>query len=119
MVKDRARRAAALIKQNVACILLQEFNRPEMQWITITDCVMTRDLKRADLYFSTIEPNLSHERALAVLEEEKGPIKRELASRITIKYMPDLRFLWDETILIEKKIREIQDERSRSTERNT
>lgn len=110
MSGDRARRAAALIKQNVAVILLEEFNRPEMQWITITDCVMTRDIKRADLYFSTIEQNLPHEEALKILEQEKGAIKRRLAARIVIKYMPDLRFIWDDTVLIDEKIRELHNE---------
>lgn len=112
MGAERARRAAALVKQNVASILLQEFTRPEMQWITITDCVMTRDLKRADLYFSTIEQNLSHEDARRILAEEKGPIKRELASRIVIKYMPDLNFIWDDTVLIDEKIKQLHSEDS-------
>lgn len=111
MGADRARRVAALLKQNVATILLEEFNRPEMQWITITDCVMTRDLKRADLYFSTIEQNLAHQRALEILAREKGTIKRELAARIVIKYLPDLNFIWDDTVLIDEKIREIHNER--------
>ena len=119
MTVERARRVASLVKQNVASILLEDSTRPEMQWITITDCVVTRDLKRADLYFTTIEQNLPLEKARQALEEEKGTIKRQLASRIVIKYMPDLRFIWDETVMIEKKIREIQDERSRSTERDT
>lgn len=115
MGADRARRVAALVKHNVATILLEEFNRPEMQWITITDCVMSRDLKRADLYFSTIEQNLDHQRALAILAHEKGTIKRELAARIVIKYMPDLNFIWDDTVLIDEKIREIHNERQPGT----
>jgi ribosome-binding factor A len=115
MPADRARRVAALVKQNVAAILLAEFNRPEMQWITITDCVMSRDLKRADLYFSTIEQNLAHGKALEILASEKGTIKRELAARIVIKYLPDLNFIWDDTVLIDEKIREIHNERQPGT----
>lgn len=112
---ERARRVAALVRQNVATIILEEVNRSDMQWITITDCVMTRDLKRADIYFSSIEDRLSHEKALAILEEEKKAIKRRLAKRIVLKFMPDLRFVWDDTVLIEEKIREIQDERERDS----
>lgn len=115
MAVERVRRVAALIKQNVASILLESFTRPEMQWITVTDCVMTRDLKIAHLYFSTIEQNLTHVDAAKILEEEKGTIKRRLASRIILKFIPDLDFRWDDTVLIDEKIREIQDERRRST----
>jgi ribosome-binding factor A len=115
MASDRVRRVAALVKQNVASVLLQDFTRPEMQWITITDCVMTRDLKRAKLYFTSIEQNLTHEEAGRILLEEKGAIKRHLGSRIVLKYMPDLNFIWDDTVLIDKKIQEIKDERSTNT----
>ncbi len=114
---ERPRRVAALIKQNVATIILEEFTRPEMQWITITDCVMTRDLKRADLYFSSVEQRLAHQEAEKILEEEKGQIKRKLAARIILKYMPDLRFKWDDTVLIDQKIQEIKNaERKDSTD---
>ncbi|MBN2379024.1 30S ribosome-binding factor RbfA [candidate division WOR-3 bacterium] len=99
------------MKQNVAVILLQEATRPEMQWITITDCVMSRDLKHAKLYFTTIERNLAHEEALKILEEEKKAVRHRLAKRIILKYMPELRFVWDDTVLIDEKIREIHDER--------
>ncbi len=109
MGADRVRRVAALVKQNVASILLADFARPEMQWITVTDCVMTRDLKKADIYYSTIAQNLSHEDAGRILAEEKGKIKRLLASRIVLKYMPDLNFKWDDSVLIDEKIRQIHD----------
>lgn len=115
MAVERVRRVAALVKQNVASILLENFTRPEMQWITITDCVMTRDLKIAHLYYSTIEQNLAHVDAAKILEEEKPTIRRRLASRIVLKFIPDLDFRWDDTVLIDEKILEIQNERRRST----
>ena len=113
---ERPRRVAALIKQNVATIILEEFTRTEMQWITITDCVMTRDLKRADLYFSSVEQRLAHEKAAKILEEEKGHIKRKLAARIVLKFMPDLRFKWDDTVLIDQKIQEIKNAERKDSE---
>lgn len=112
---ERARRVAALVKQNVATIIIEEFTRPEMQWITITDCVMTRDLKHADLFFSSVEQRLAHEEAAKVLEEEKGRIKKKLAARIVLKFMPELHFKWDDTVLIDQKIQEIKDAERRDT----
>jgi len=109
---ERVRRVAALVKQNVASILLTDAPRSEMQWITITDCVMTRDLKLAKLYYTTIEQNLSHEDAGKMLAEDKGEIRHRLAKKMVLKYMPDLVFVWDSTILIDKKIREIHDGKS-------
>jgi ribosome-binding factor A len=109
LMADRSRRVAALIQQNVASILLEDFTRPQMQWITVTDCVMPRDLKVAKIYFSTIEQNLSHDEAAKILEDEKGKIKRLLAKKIRLRYMPDLIFVWDSTVLIDEKFKELKD----------
>lgn len=112
----RARRMASLIKQNIATIILSELGEPEMQWITVTDCVMSNDLKRADIYFTTIEQNLSHHQASRLLEQKTGEIKRHLGSRVRLKFMPELRFIWDDSVLIEEKIEELKRERRSRTE---
>ena len=106
---DRVRRVASLVKQNVAKILLEHPTRPQMRWVSITDCVMTRDLKLAKLYYTSIERNLSHEDAGKMLAEDKTEIRRRLAKRIVLKYLPDLSFVWDSTVLIDEKLREIKD----------
>ncbi len=114
MSAERVRRVAVLVRQNVASILLQDFTRSEMQWITITDCVMTKDLKKADLYFSTIEQNLPHNEAALILKEEKWKIRKLLSKRIVLKYMPDLIFKWDESVLIDEKIRQLHNQENQS-----
>ncbi|MBD3284842.1 hypothetical protein GF359_00675 [candidate division WOR-3 bacterium] len=106
---DRVRRVAALVKQNVASILITDAPRAQMRWITITDCVMTRDLKVAKLYYTSIERNLTHQEAGKILSEDKAEIRRRLAKRIVLKYLPDLSFVWDRSVLIEEKLREIKD----------
>lgn len=71
--------------------------------ITITNVRVTPDLKIAKVYVSIFEK----ERRDEVLEKIKAKtkfIRSELASRITIKFVPELKFFLDDTLDYVEKI---------------
>jgi ribosome-binding factor A len=90
----RARRVAALVKEELGGLLVQEFQHASSGFITVTRVDMPADLRSAHVYlsvFGTDDPGPLMDR----LEKRKGYIRKTLASRVKLKYNPELFFALD------------------------
>ncbi len=103
----RKDRVASEIKKAVSQILEIESGNEQLKSITLTDVEMTQDLRIAKIYVSSSLGELSHEATLNTLRNATGFIKRSLAKRVRLKYMPKLIFEYDESIDYGFKIDEI------------
>jgi ribosome-binding factor A len=65
---------------------------------TITGVKVSRDLKQARIYFTTSGDNQRKGAAIKGFISAHGFIKRTLAHELDLKYMPDIKFLYDETL---------------------
>lgn len=92
-----------LIKQEISLIFLLKLQNLDSSLITITNVRVSPDLKIAKIYVSIFEKD----RREVVLEKIKFKakfIRSELASRITIKFVPELKFFLDDTLDYVEKI---------------
>lgn len=90
----RPRRVAELVQAEISRLLITEFQDPASGLLTVTRVEMTPDLHSARITFSvfgTADPR----DILARLEKRKGQIRRALASRVRLKYNPQLFFALD------------------------
>jgi ribosome-binding factor A len=90
----RPRRVAELVQAEISRLLITEFQDPASGLLTVTRVEMTPDLHSARIIFSvfgTADPR----DILARLEKRKGQIRRALASRVRLKYNPQLFFALD------------------------
>lgn len=98
------------LQKEISYIIANEVKNPNVKFITITACDVTNDLSYAKVYFTTMEDK---KEALEGLKSAKGFIRKSLADRIELRHIPDLEFLYDESIeyaqRIEKKIKEINE----------
>ncbi|HUE75829.1 MAG TPA: 30S ribosome-binding factor RbfA, partial [Chloroflexota bacterium] len=67
----------------------------------------TPDLRHARVYVSILGTEDDKKSTMVALQAASGFLRRELASRITMKYVPDLTFLVDESIERGERIREL------------
>lgn len=105
-MKYRPEKVSSLLKEVISEIIMHELNDPIFKkFISITDVKMKGDLKKAIVYFRTFEeePEVI-ERAL---NKAKGFIKKKVAEKIILKYMPDIEFKIDNTVEEEKKLEEL------------
>ena len=95
---SRADRIGGLIQKILSDILKKEIKDPRLKMITITGVTVTRDLKLARIYFSA--PNSKQEKDAATIgfTSARGYIKRMLAHALDLKYMPDIKFYYDESL---------------------
>ena len=94
----RTERVASVIKQRIAEILIHDYNDPSYGLITVTEVMMTPDLKLAKVYFSVFGSESVQARAMKMLETEKQHIRGMVASHVQLKFAPTLQFYRDNTL---------------------
>lgn len=97
MVIKRSERVSDLIKAELSDILHKEIRDPVIGAITVTGVKMSNDLRSARIYFVRLGSDLNSEDAEQHLQKAAGFLKRELGKRITLRYMPDLTFVYDKS----------------------
>lgn len=94
--------------KEIASIISTEVKNPKIGFVTITSANVTSDLSYAKIYFTT----LGADKIVATkeLNNASGFIKIELSKRIDIRKMPEIEFIYDESIEYGEKIEKIIDE---------
>ena len=94
----RSDRVGVLIQKVLSEILKKDIGDPRLKRTTITEVEVSPDLKRAKIYFTTSGGKQKKKAAIDGFNSAFGFIKRTLAHELDLKYMPDLRFFYDESL---------------------
>lgn len=94
-----------MIKE-ISYILMTEVKDKNIRFVTVTDCKVTNDLSFAKVYFTLLNEEYKEE-TLKALKNASGFIRKELAVRLDIRHIPELEFIFDESIEYGKKIENI------------
>ncbi|MCA0389253.1 MAG: 30S ribosome-binding factor RbfA [Bacteroidetes bacterium] len=92
----RVARLESQIKDELSMIMLLRYHDREFGLITITAVKLSPDLKVAKVYFSVFDKE-QRKNALEKITAEIPSIRHELASKIRVRFMPELRFFVDDT----------------------
>lgn len=94
----RSSRVAELLREEISQIITQELKDPLIGLTTVTSIKLTNDLKSARVYVSILGDLETREKGLRGLERAKSWIRSELGHRMDLKYVPGLKFCYDETV---------------------
>lgn len=94
---SRADRVSGLIREVLSEILHKHISDPRLEMATITTVKMSRDLKSARIYFTIPGGKAKSETAAKGFKSALGYIKRSLAGSLELRYMPELKFFYDES----------------------
>jgi ribosome-binding factor A len=95
---SRSDRVSGLIQEVLSDILKKEIADPRLQMATITGVKMSADLKLASIYYTTSGDKNSINAAAQAFNRAHGYIKKKLAQQLELRYMPQLRFFYDESL---------------------
>lgn len=95
----------ALIEE-ISYILANEVKNSDINFVTITDVKLSNDLGFAKVYYTVLDDSKKEITAKA-LKEASGFIRHELRERVDIRQIPELSFVYDESIDEAKKIENI------------
>lgn len=91
--------------EEISKIINRELNDDSLKFISITYCKITSDLSYAKVYFSTL--NEDKDEVLKTLNKHNKFIRGRLSNCVKIRKMPELNFVYDESIDYGKKIEDI------------
>ncbi len=114
----RALKVGDQILKEMSFILLDRVTDPRVKGVTVTGIKLSNDLKRARVFFSVIGDENLIDKAQAGLDSAKGFIKREISSRMSLKYTPEIIFQYDSSLKygsdMEKLFEKIKSDESRN-----
>jgi len=110
-------RIASNLVKEVSYILMTEVKDKDIKFVTITDCKLTNDLSYAKLYYTVLDDSRKEETAKA-LKNARGFVRSKLYDRVDIRYIPELDFVYDESIAYGKNIENIIEEIHQKEENN-
>jgi len=94
----RAERVGRHIRNTLATVLQRQIRDPRLKRVTITGVDLSADLRQAKVYFSTTGSPAEIDTVKLGFQKAKPFIKRLLASQLGLRYMPDIRFYYDEAL---------------------
>lgn len=99
MTRIRPERVAHLMQREVADILQNKMRDPRIAtMVSVTDVEIAHDLSFAKVFVSILAEGEERDRTLKTLASAAGFVRHELAPRMGLREMPELRFLLDDSI---------------------
>ena len=110
----RTARVAQLIKEEIGRALTACIDTSGFGMLTVTDVIVTPDLRLAKVYVSHFRSGKRDEDVLAFLDTQLKDIRMGVGRAVRLKFTPELRFYIDQTLekveRIEELIRQIHEE---------
>lgn len=102
----KTERIASSLTKEISYILANKVKDHDIKFVTVTDCKVTTDLSFAKVYFTVLDCS-KKESTLKALKNASGYIRKELSERVDIRHIPELQFVFDESIEYGNKIEHI------------
>lgn len=99
-------RLGSTFVEEISGIIQEEIKDPDIKFVTITSCNISSDLSYAKVYFTCLNDKRRDE-ILKDLNKASGFIRKELCNRVDIRKMPEITFVYDNSIEYGNKIEQI------------
>ncbi len=107
---SRTRRVGEQMQRELAQLIQQEVHDPRLGMVTVSGVNVTRDLSLARVYITVLGGDTDPKESLKVLKGAAGFLRHELARRMVIRSVPQLRFLYDESVVRGQELSSLIDE---------
>ena len=93
--------------EEISKIIHQDIKDKDVGFVTVTAAKVTNDLSFAKIYITSL--NDDREKVLNTLNKASSFIRTMMCDRVKIRKMPEIHFVYDESIEYGKKIEDIID----------
>ena len=107
MSQLRVEKLQELMKQEVSNIILRELKDPRIGFVTVTEVELTGDLREAKIYVSLMGSEEQVKDCWMGLNSSLGFIRREIGSRIRLRYTPEISFVIDKSLDYSENIQKL------------
>ena len=114
-------RVAERVRIELSTLLIRAVRDPAVSAVTITHVAMTADLQLARIYYTVLDGSNRREAARG-LRRAKTYLRRAIGQRLQLRQVPELRFVFDETLdrqdRLAKIFTEIENQRKNLDQKN-
>ena len=105
---SRMNKIEDLLHKEIANIIVTRIDNPKIKnTVTITDIKVSKDIRSAIVYFVTLDKNFK--KVEKIINELKPTIKFYLSKNVYLKRIPDIKFIFDDTIIKGQRINKLLD----------
>ena len=99
MSSRRIDRINGLLRQEISELLAREIKDPRLEGvISITQVKTSSDLRSARVYVSVLGDEAAKQSAMEGIQSAATFLRRELRDRLTLRHVPHMKFVLDESI---------------------
>lgn len=109
--RRRIERVNVLLREEIAKLIAAQVNDPRLRGIiTITQVQTASDLRSARVYVSVMGDESVRQEALEGIQSSAPYLRRELRNRVTLRYVPFLKFVADDAMQEAERVMRIIDD---------
>ncbi|MFA7387168.1 MAG: 30S ribosome-binding factor RbfA [Thiohalobacteraceae bacterium] len=94
----RTRRVGEQMQRELAALIREAVKDPRIGMVTVSGVEVTRDLAHAKVFVTVLGDAEARAGSMAALNSAAGFLRHELGQRMLTRTVPQLRFVYDESI---------------------
>ncbi|MYL24864.1 30S ribosome-binding factor RbfA [Vreelandella massiliensis] len=108
----RTDRVADQLQKELAVLIQREVKDPRLGMVTVSGVDVSRDLGYADVYITLLGEQAPEriKENLQVLKRAAGFLRSQIAKRVKLRHVPELRFHYDESVVRGQQLSSLIDE---------
>ena len=103
----RVERIQEQVREEVSQMLATEVRDPGVGLVTVTRIKVTGDLSLARIYWTIIGDAAERKKTVKALERATGFVRHLLAERLALRRVPEVKFIFDESVTAQARIEEL------------
>jgi ribosome-binding factor A len=107
---SRPDRVADQIRAELAQLLARDVHDPGIGFVTLTRVQVTNDIQLARVFYTTLGDEKARRSSARALERAATFLRRQIGARLRLKRVPQLVFVYDESIAGQERIEQILSE---------
>lgn len=112
MASRRQRQVAELIHEEISQLIQRRARDPRLRFVTVTGVEVSKDLRVARVYVSVMGDDDEVKQSLLSLRHAAGFFRHELATSLSLRYLPEVNFKLDDSLQRGLRIDQLLDELS-------
>jgi len=104
---SRPDRVAEQIRQDLSALLTGAVHDPGIGFVTLTRVSVSPDLQMARVFYTTMGDDKARKATARALERATPFLRREIARRIRLRRVPEIRFEFDKNVENQDRIEQI------------
>jgi len=95
---SRTRRVGEQIQRDLAELIRSEIRDPRLGMVTVNHVNVSRDMSHARVYITVMGEPESRDISLSILNKMAGYLRAQIGRRMKLRMIPELKFIYDESI---------------------